>query len=405
MAIADTSRGSAGVVAMRRRTLDTPVQLDCGRVIEPVEVAYETYGELSTRRDNVVVICHALTGDAHAAGWADDATSHSALDGVRADEARVSGRSGLGWWDSMIGPGKAFDTDRYFVVCSNLLGGCRGTTGPSSTDPDTGAPYGSRFPVLTVGDFVRVQRAALRELGIERVLAAAGASLGAMQALQWTIDYPEEIDLCIGIASTAHLAAQGLALNAVARNAITSDPAWQGGDFYGTGRSPDVGLALARQIGHLTYLSRETFEDKFGRRLQDRDELSYTLTERDFAVESYLAYQGSRFVERFDANTYLVMSRALTYFDLARTHGGGSLRRAFERSRARYLLLSFTSDWIYPTADSVELADALRAAGRAVEHVELETRYGHDSFLLENDLQRPHIARALARAHAEGGLR
>ena len=387
---AATEPGSVGVV--RTEFLDLPgsLPLDCGRELSGVRVAYETYGTLAPERDNVVLVCHALSGDAHAAGWsADDAPT--ALDGIGADERGVRPKGGLGWWDGMIGPGKPFDTDRYFVVSTNLLGGCRGTTGPASTDPETGRPYGSRFPVITIADMVRTQRAFLDALGIGRLVCVAGASMGGMQALQWTIDHPDDVDLCLGIATTAHLDARGLALNAVARNAITTDPDWQGGDFYGTGRVPDRGMAVARQVGHITYLSRHAFREKFGRRLQDRDAISFDLGEADFAVESYLRYQGQRFVERFDANTYLLMSRALTYFDL-------ELPGAFAGARAAYTLLSFSSDFMYPPSDSEELAAALRAAGREVEHVCLETTYGHDSFLLEEEAQAPYIATALDRA-------
>lgn len=382
--------GSVGVVETRYADLPAPLPLDSGAELRAVRIAYETYGELSPGRDNVVLVCHALSGDAHAAGWAADG-SPTALDGIGADERGVRPKDGLGWWDGMIGPGKPFDTDRFHVVSTNLLGGCRGTTGPASTNPATGRPYGSDFPVITIADMVRAQRAFLDELGIDRVLCVAGASMGGMQALQWTIDQQNDVDLCLGIATTAHLDARGIALNAVARNAIMSDPDWQGGDFYGTGRAPTSGMAVARQVGHITYLSRHAFREKFGRRLQERDAVSFTLGEPDFAVESYLRYQGERFVERFDANTYLVMSRALTYFDL-------DLSDAFAEAKASYALLSFSSDWMYPPVDSEELAVALRAAGREVEHVCLETTYGHDSFLLEEAAQAPHIAAALDRA-------
>jgi homoserine O-acetyltransferase len=387
---AATQPGSVGVVETQTLDLADQLPLDCGRDLRGVRIAYETYGRLSPERDNVVLVCHALSGDAHAAGWSAD-EAPTALDGIGADERGVRPKGGLGWWDGMIGPGKPFDTDRYHVICTNLLGGCRGTTGPGSTDPATGRPYGSAFPVITIADMVRAQRAFLDELGIERVLCATGASMGGMQALQWTIDHPDDVDLCLGIATTAHLDARGVALNAVARNAIMADPDWQGGDFYGTGREPRAGLAVARQIGHITYLSRHAFTEKFGRRLQDRDEVSYTLAEPDYAVESYLRHQGERFVERFDANTYLLMSRALTYFDL-------ELPGAFAAARASYTLLSFSSDWMYPPSGSEELVEALQASGCSVEHVCLDTSYGHDSFLLEEAAQAPHIAAALDRA-------
>jgi homoserine O-acetyltransferase len=392
---AATQAGAVGVVETQFLDLPGPLPLDCGRELEGVRIAFETYGSLSAERDNVILVCHALSGDAHAAGWAAEG-GPTALDGIKADERGVRPKGGLGWWDGMIGPGKAFDTDRYHVVAANLLGGCRGTTGPASTNPETGRPYGSDFPVITIADMVRAQRAFLDELGIERILCATGASLGGMQALQWTIDFPDRIDLCLAIASTAHLDARGVALNAVARNAITADPDWQGGDYYGTGREPRRGLAVARQVGHITYLSRSAFDEKFGRRLQERDDVSYTLTEPDFAVESYLRHQGERFVERFDANTYLVLSRALTYFDLERSYG--SVAEAFAPARAAYTLLSFSSDWVYPPSASQELERALHAAGREVEHVCVETTYGHDSFLLEEEAQAPHIEAALDRA-------
>src|SRR4051794_15549689 len=389
---AGTEPGSVGVVSTQFLDLPDPLPLDCGRELRGVRVAYETYGELAPGRDNVVLVCHALSGDAHAAGWAAEG-GPTALDGIGADERGVRPKGGLGWWDGMIGPGKPFDTDRFHVVCTNLLGGCRGTTGPASTNPDTGRPYGSTFPVITIADMVRTQRAFLDRLGIERLLCVTGASMGGMQALQWTIDHPDDVDLCLGIATTAHLDARGVALNAVARNAIMSDPDWQGGDYYGTGRTPDAGMAVARQIGHITYLSRFAFREKFGRRLQDRDDVSYALADTDFAVESYLRYQGRRFVERFDANTYLLMSRALTYFDL-------DVPDAFAPARAAYALLSFSSDFMYPPSDSQELVAALEANGLEVEHTCLETTYGHDSFLLEEAAQAPHIRAALERAVA-----
>src|SRR5215831_11409169 len=245
---------------------------------------------------------------------------------------RVRGRRprGLGWWDGMIGPGKAFDTERFFVVSTNLLGGCRGTTGPSSADPRTGQPYGPDFPVITVADMVRTQRAFLDVLGIERLAAIAGGSLGGMQAFEWAIQFPEQVDAVVAIASTHALHPQGVAWNAIARNAITGDPAWQGGRYYGTGRRPDAGMGVARMVGHITYLSGVALSDKFGRRLQFADDIRYTVTDPEFEVESYLRYQADSFVKRFDANTYLYMSRALTYFDLARQYGGGSLTRALE---------------------------------------------------------------------------
>lgn len=400
---ADSQRGSLGVVQTQYVDLPDPLPLDCGVALAPVRIAYETYGTLSPARDNVVLICHALSADAHAAGWSAETEAFSAVDGIGADERGIRLRSGLGWWDNMIGPGKAFDTDRYYVVCSNLIGSCRGSTGPASLNPATGRPYGLDFPVITVGDMVRAQRAFLDVLGIETLLAAAGGSLGGMQALEWTVAYPEAIRTCITTASTAHLDSRGVAWNAIARNAIMADPDWQGGYYYGTGRAPDAGIGVARMVGHVTYLSAQAMQEKFGRRLQEREEYSYTLTEADFAVESYLRHQAQNFAARFDANSYLYISRALTYFDLARTHGGGSLARALAQARARYLLISFTSDWLYPSRDSDELLEALWATGKEAEHHIIETTYGHDSFLLEDAGQTPIISTFLDRAYSGVG--
>jgi len=373
-------RGSVGTVRTRFIDLPDPLPLDSGATLAPVRIAYETYGALAPAKDNVVLVCHALSGDAHAAGWSDDPDAPTTVDGMGAAER---GRSGLGWWDGMIGPGKAFDTDRHFVVCSNLIGSCRGSTGPNSTNPRTGRPYGGDFPVVTVGDMVRAQRAFLRELGIERLLAASGGSLGGMQALEWAVAYPDAIDHIIPIAATARLGAQGVAWNAIARNAIMSDPDWQSGNYYGTGRSPNAGIKIARMVGHVTYLSETAMVEKFGRELQDREAYSYTLGSPDFQVESYLRYQADTFAKRFDANAYLYISRALTYFDLARTYGGGSLERAFAQVRARSLLLSFSSDWLYGPRYSEEIVRALGANGAEARHVMIDATYGHDSFLLE----------------------
>jgi len=376
-----------------------PFELECGVTLPDLRIAYEAYGELDSDRANAIVVFHAISGDAHAAGIAAEAGAPVAVDGIGATERGIGHRSGIGWWDRLIGPGKAFDTDRYHVLCSNVIGGCRGSTGPSSIDPRTGRPYGSSFPVVTVGDIVRAQRLLLDELEIETLLCVAGGSLGGMQALEWTVRYPDGVLSCVLSASTARLDTQGVALNAVARAAITADPAWRGGDYYGTG-GPAAGLAVARMLGHITYLSKQSMREKFGRRLQDADDYRYALDEPEFEVESYLHYQGRQFVDRFDANTYLLLSRALTYFDLGRTHGGGSLAAALEGVRARFLLLSFSSDWIYPTADSLALLDALNANGIDARHAEIDSSYGHDSFLLEDDTQREHIAPFLADTYA-----
>jgi homoserine O-acetyltransferase len=396
-------------------------------------VAYETYGTLSPRRDNVILVCHALSGDAHAAGFAKQPPAESTRDGFGATDRDGAAGKGLGWWDGMIGPGKAFDTDRFYVIATNLLGGCRGTTGPSSVDPATGRPYGAGFPVITVADMVRTERAFLDELGIERLAAVAGGSLGGMQALEWAILFPDQVDAVVAIASTHALHPQGVAWNAIARDAIMRDPAWQDGHYYGTGAAPEAGLGVARMVGHVTYLSAQALDDKFGRGLQsspggttprtprgmpdeeaiipgtrspDRspDDIRYTITEAEFQVESYLRHQADSFVRRFDANTYLYTSRALTYFDLARQHGGGSLAKALEGVSARTLLIAFSSDWLYPPAASAEVADALRGLGKPVELQVIEAPYGHDCFLLEEARQTPIIRQFLGeRGLAEAG--
>jgi homoserine O-acetyltransferase len=387
--------GSVGTVETLFLDLPSPVQLSSGRQLHPVRVAYETYGTLAPSRDNVILVCHALSGDAHAAGVSRTPSAAGTRDGFVAEDRDGAARKALGWWDGMIGPGKAFDTDRFFVVSTNLLGGCRGTTGPSSINPSTGKSYGSDFPVITVADMVRTERAFLHELGIEHLALVAGGSLGGMQALEWAILYPDEVDAIVAIASTHALHAQGVALNAIGRHAIMSDPAWQGGHYYGTGRAPDAGMGLARMVGHVTYLSAEALGEKFGRRLRVADDIHYTMTEPEFEVESYLRYQAESFVRRFDANTYLYMSRALTYFDLARQYGGGSLTRALQGIQARTLLIAFSSDWLYTPAQSRELAEALRALGKPVEFHLLEAPYGHDCFLLEEARQTPIIRRFL----------
>jgi homoserine O-acetyltransferase/O-succinyltransferase len=416
--------GSVGTVETRYLDLPRPVRLDCGRELYPVRVAYETYGVLAPERDNVILVCHALSGDAHAAGFAKTPAGESTRDGFAATDRDGAAGKGLGWWDGMIGPGKAFDTDRFFVVSTNLLGGCRGTTGPSSIDPATGTEYGPDFPVITVADMVRTERAFLDELGIERLAAVAGGSLGGMQAFEWAILFPDQVDAVVAIASTHALHPQGMAWNSIARDAIMRDPAWQGGRYYGTGAAPDAGMGVARMVGHVTYLSALALSDKFGRHLQQRspggatprtprdtsdgeakisdvpsDDIRYTITEPEFQVESYLRHQADSFVRRFDANTYLYLSRALTYFDLARQDGGGSLARALGDVSARTLLIAFSSDWLYPPSASKDVEEALLALGKPVEFHVIEAPYGHDCFLLEEARQTPIIRGFLA----EGG--
>jgi homoserine O-acetyltransferase len=392
-----TETGSVGVVDTEFLDLPEPLPLDCGRKLHPVRIAYETYGKLSRARDNVILVCHALSGDAHAAGYSRAPVEASTRDGFRAEERDAGSGAALGWWDGMIGPGKAFDTNEFFVVSTNLLGGCRGTTGPSSPNPATGRPYGSEFPVITVADMVRAERALLRELGITRLAAVSGGSLGGMQALEWAVRYGDEVEASIPIASTHALQPQGVAWNAIARNAITADPSWQGGHYYGTGRAPTAGMGVARMLGHITYLSAPSLGTKFGRRLQFAADIRYVLTEPEFEIESYLRHQADSFVKRFDANTYLYMSRALSYFDLAREHGAGKLEAAVRDVSARTLLIAFSSDWLYPPSGSEELAAALRACGKEVELHVIDAPYGHDCFLLEEARQTPMIRQFLAR--------
>ena len=388
--------GSVGSVETQFLDLPRPLRLDCGAELHPIRIAYETYGTLSAARDNVILVCHALSGDAHAAGISKTPVAESTRDGFAAEDRDASSAKGLGWWDGMIGPGKAFDTDRYFVVSTNLLGGCRGTTGPSSVNPATGKPFGLDFPVITVADMVRTERAFLDELGIERLTAVAGGSLGGMQAFEWAILYPAQVDAVVAIASTHALLPQGVAWNSIARNAIMADPAWQNGDYYDSGRKPDAGMGIARMVGHITYLSARSLGDKFGRRLQFADDIRYTLREPEFEVENYLRHQAESFVKRFDANTYLYTSRALTYFDLARQYGQGSLVDALRGMSARTLLIAFSSDWLYPPSGSEEIAEALRSLDKDVELHVIEAPYGHDCFLLEEARQTPMIQNFLA---------
>ncbi|HTA33614.1 MAG TPA: homoserine O-acetyltransferase [Solirubrobacteraceae bacterium] len=392
---ATPSAGSVGTVETHYLDLPHPVALDCGRTLHPVRVAYETYGALSPGRDNAILVCHALSGDAHAAGFSKEAAAQSTRDGFGAEDRDGEAGKGLGWWDGMIGPGKAFDTDRYFVISTNLLGGCRGTTGPSSRNPATGRPFGPDFPVITVADMVRTERALLDALGIERLAAVAGGSLGGMQAFEWAVMFPDQVDAVVAIASTHALHPQGMAWNAIAREAIMRDEAWQQGRYYDTAGAPDAGMSVARMIGHITYLSAAALEFKFGRRLQSARDVRYTITEPEFEVESYLRHQGDSFVKRFDANTYLVMSRALTYFDLAREHGRGSLRRALEAVKAHTLLIAFSSDWLYPPSGSRDIEQVLRELGKPVELHVIDAPYGHDCFLLEEAQQTPIIHRFL----------
>ena len=353
---------SVGLVTPQRHTFSDPLPLACGKALASYELVYETYGQLNAGADNAVLICHALSGHHHAAGY------HSI------DERKP------GWWDSCIGPGKAIDTNRFFVVSLNNLGGCHGSTGPSSIDPETGKAYGASFPVLTVEDWVHSQARLADVLGIKQWAAVVGGSLGGMQALQWAISYPERIRHCVAIATAPKLSAQNIAFNEVARQAITTDPDFHHGDYAAFGVIPKRGLMLARMVGHITYLSDDSMGRKFGRELRS-EQLNYDLTSVEFDVESYLRYQGQEFSGRFDANTYLLMTKALDYFDPAAAHGD-DLAKTLAGIQAHCLVMSFTTDWRFSPERSHELVNALLSAKKQVSYLEIEAAQGHDAFLL-----------------------
>ncbi|MDB5694775.1 MAG: homoserine O-acetyltransferase [Sphingomonas bacterium] len=351
----------------RRVTLPGPLALDGGGSLAPIEVAYETYGALDADASNAVLVCHALTMDQHVAS--------------------PSPRTGKpGWWTSMVGPGRPIDTDRFLVVCINVLGSCMGSSGPASTDPATGTPVGMAFPVITIRDMVRAQALLLDHLGIASLAAVVGGSMGGMQALSWAATFPDRVRACMVIASTARHTAQNIAFHEVGRQAIMADPRWNGGD-YASDDPPAAGLAVARMAAHITYLSEAGLTQKFGRRLQARpDSPDGARTfgfDADFQVESYLRHQGLSFVDRFDANSYLYITRAMDYFDLAEEHGG-RLADAFRDSTARFCIVSFDTDWLYPTRDSRAIVQALNAAGAPTSFVELSSPFGHDAFLLDS---------------------
>jgi len=350
---------------------DRPMPLDCGLEFAPFQIAYQTYGRLNRERSNAILVCHALTGDQYLAG------PHP-----------VTGKPG--WWETVVGPGLPLDTDRFFVLCVNVLGGCMGTTGPSDVDPTTGRPYGLTFPVITVGDMVRAQKLVIDELGIERLFCVTGGSMGGMQALQWAANYPERVFSAIPIACAARHSAQNIAFHEVGRQAIMADPDWCGGDYAMQGRNPSRGLSVARMAAHITYLSETALHRKFGRNLQDRTRVTYGF-DADFQVESYLRHQGSTFVDRFDANSYLYITRAMDYFDLA-AEFGGQLVNAFRNTPVRFCLTSFTSDWLFPTHESKAIVHALNAVAANVSFVEIESDKGHDAFLLDE----PEFHRVLA---------
>ena len=373
------SPGSVGIVQTKTVTLFEPpdvLRLECGRSLGPIQVAYETYGTLSPARDNAVLICHALSGDAHVAGYHDPNDRKP------------------GWWDMMVGPGKGIDTNRYFVICSNVLGGCKGTTGPSSINPATGRPWGLEFPVVTIEDMVKVQKRLVEHLGISRLLAVVGGSMGGAQVLEWTVRYPDCVVAAIPIATTPRLNAQSIAFDAVGRNAILADPNFRNGQYHG-GPGPDRGLAIARMVGHITYLSEQGMHEKFGRELRYADRYSYDFGS-EFSVETYLDHQGRTFVERFDANSYLYITKAMDYFDLTARYG--TLEAAFRNVQARFLVISFSSDWLFTPQQSRQIVDALLANRKHVTYCDINSPYGHDAFLLEPEVLGRLISGFLAAA-------
>ncbi len=343
-------------------TLESPLVLQSGVTLSPVTLAYQTYGTLNAERSNCVLVCHALTGDQFLAG------THP-----------VTGKRG--WWDDLVGPGKVIDTDRFFVVCANVLGGCMGSTGPKEINPATGQPWGLRFPVITIRDMVQAQTKLIEHLGVKKLFCVTGGSMGAMQVLEWATRYPERVFTAVPIAGSYRHSAQNIAFHEVGRQAIMADPDWSHGNYLAENRTPKRGLAVARMAAHITYLSEAALHRKFGRRLQDREELTYGF-DADFQVESYLRHQGYTFVDRFDANSYLYITRAMDYFDLAEENDG-VLAKAFKGTPVRYCLISFSSDWLFPTEESRAIVRALNAVAANVSFVEVESDKGHDAFLLD----------------------
>jgi homoserine O-acetyltransferase len=378
----DVDRVSVGVVEKKYFTFAEPPDemiLESGARLGPVTLAYETYGTLAPDRGNAVLILHALSGDSHVAGY------YSTED------------EKPGWWDCMVGPGKGIDTEKFFVVCANIIGSCMGSTGPTSVNPASGRVYGLDFPVVTIGDMVTAQKALVDHLGIERLLGVVGGSIGGMQVLEWCVRYPEMVVAAIPLATTMRHSALAIAFNEVARQSIMADPNWSHGNYY-EGAKPALGLAVARMIGHITYLSDESMRLKFGRRLQDKSDFSFNF-DADFQVESYLRYQGRKFVDRFDANSFLYITKAADYFDLGKQHGGGSAVKALSKTRARFLVISFTSDWLYPTYQAREIVKALKKNGRDVSFCEIEAEWGHDAFLIPGERLPMLIRGFLERVH------
>jgi len=377
----DQSGVSVGLVKKQRFTFAQPpdeLALESGATLGPITIAYETCGELNPDKSNAILICHALTGDAHVAGYHD------------ADDPKP------GWWDIMVGPGKGIDTDRYFVICTNILGSCMGSTGPCAYNPKTTDPYSLDFPVVTIGDMVNAQKALIDHLDIPFLHAVIGGSIGGMQVLEWCVRFPEMVKSAIPLATTIRHSALAIAFNEVARQAIMADPNWNNGKYY-NGPRPDLGLAVARMIGHITYLSDDAMRLKFGRRLQDKSDFSFNF-DADFQVESYLRHQGKKFVERFDANSFLYITKAADYFDLGREYGEGSDVDAFSDTLAKFLVMSFTSDWLYPTYQSREIVKALKKNGLDVSFCEIKAQWGHDAFLLPSDRMTTLIKGFLAHA-------
>lgn len=374
---------SIGIVKRQYAHFDTPLELRSGKTLPNFTLAYETYGTLNAQASNAILICHALSGDAHVAGYFTDDP----------DEAP-------GWWDDAVGPGKMFDTNKYFVVCSNVLGGCQGSTGPSSPAPD-GEPYGLRFPMVTVNDMVRAQYHLMKHLGIEQWFAIAGGSMGGMQALEWGVVLPEHTRSVLFIAATPRSSTQNVAFNEIGRQAIYADPNWNKGDYYGK-TAPEAGLAVARMVGHITYMSEHSLEVKFGRSLQSRETLGYDF-DVDFTVESYLKHQGEKFVQRFDANSYLYVTKALDYYDIAADYNG-SLEAAVEKSKCAFLIVTFSSDWLYPPEHSLGLVQALEKLERDVEYEHISAFFGHDSFLVEVERMTRLVGGYLDRKSAQFGI-
>ncbi len=364
----DKDEISVGIVEKNLLTFAEPpdeMVLESGARVGPLTLAYETCGTLNEDKSNVILILHALSGDSHVAGYY-----------TPEDEKP-------GWWDNMVGPGKGIDTDKYFIVCSNIIGSCMGSSGPCTINPKTVLPYGLDFPVVTIGDMVDAQKALIDHLGINKLLAVVGGSIGGMQVLEWCARYPEMVSAAVPLASTTKHSALAIAFNEVARQSIMVDPNWNNGEYY-FGPKPDMGLAVARMIGHITYLSDESMRLKFGRRLQDKSDFSFNF-DADFQVESYLRYQGKKFVERFDANSFLYITKAADYYDLGQQHGDGSEVKAFSKMAAAFLVVSFTSDWLYPTYQSRAMVKAMKKTGLDVSFCEIEAEWGHDAFLLPNE--------------------